>query len=205
LVSQLRQSGLSSTELIYPSYGIGYTPQPKKNQAAYVTFLAPQKRVEDFIAIARQLPEIGFYLIGRDTARINQIYDGYAAKILSNLPSNMKYVETRIRQHPDLLEQSKFYVHTSEEPGMGIAVIEALSAGCLPLAPIQGGAGEVLEAAGVGLRYSTIADAVRWIRSTIHEDTISPKVPSPEEVARKSAIFSQAAFEARIRDLIEIR
>jgi len=175
----------------------------------YVTFLAPQKNVDDFFEIARRLPQYKFYLIGRDTARVNRIYGGYASRVLANKPSNVEYVETRIRQSPDLLEESKVYLHTSTEPGMSIAVMEALSAGCVPLAPRQGGGGDVIEAARVGFRYSGIDDAVRFIRTEL--DEADPEAAerdkrlSPEEISKKAEIFSPEAFQDRLRHVMEKR
>lgn len=202
LVEQLKARGHLSTRLVYPSIGKGYHHQQKKNQVIYVTFLAPQKRIQDFTYIASQLPSLQFYLVGRDTERINRIYHGYAAAILANLPNNVHYVETRIRQQPDLLEQSKVYLHASTEPGMGIAVIEALSAGCLPIAPHEGGAGEVIAAAGVGLCYNSLEEAVECVRVAARGEDRKSQF-SPEEIALKSRIFSQEAFQSRIRNIIE--
>jgi glycosyltransferase involved in cell wall biosynthesis len=209
LMDEMKRQGFPNTELVYPSYGTRFRPRPKKNQVVYVTFLAPQKNVDDFFEIARRLPQYKFYLIGRDTARVNRIYGGYASRVLANKPSNVEYVETRIRQSPDLLEESKVYLHTSTEPGMSIAVMEALSAGCVPLAPRQGGGGDVIEAARVGFRYSGIDDAVRFIRTEL--DEADPEAAerdkrlSPEEISKKAEIFSPEAFQDRLRHVMEKR
>lgn len=202
IVQELARFGYPSAELVYPSYGRGFRPQTKKNQVVYVTFLAPQKNVGHFLEIARRLPRIKFYLVGRDTRQMNQLYDGYAERILAERPKNVEYVETRIRQAPEFLEQSKIYLHTSTEQGMGIAVMEALSAGCLPVAPSRGGAGEVLEVAGVGFRYESIEDAVQFIESSM---TGRPSPTggniqdiSPQRIAESARIFSLEAFQDRI-------
>ncbi len=209
VMREVKMKGHPAVAQVYPSYGKGFRPKPKKNQLIYVTFFAPQKRLHDFMEIARQLPKYKFYLVGRDTKRMNQTYEGYAERILANKPTNVEYVEARIRQAPNLLEESRIYLHTSIEPGMGIAVMEALSAGCVPIAPRQGGAGEVLEAAGVGFHYDQIEDAIRLIRSEMGDDARGKqegvREMSPGEISEKARIFSLEAFRTRIRDIIEKR
>ncbi len=207
LLGELRSNGFANTELIYPSYGIGFRPKPKKNQAVYVTFLAPQKRIEDFWSIANHLPRVKFYLIGRDTQRINRIYGGYASRMLAARPANVEYVEARIRQVPELLEESKVYLHTSIEPGMGIAVMEALSAGCVPITPRMGGAREVAQAAGVALPYDSIQEAVSLVKSEMEENTRPRNAQgqslTPDEIAERARIFSPEAFRTRLGELIK--
>lgn len=207
LAGELRKNGYPSTELVYPSYGRGFRPRPKRNQVVYVTFLAPQKQIEDFNEIARRLPRYRFCLVGRDTLRVDKTYNGYASRILANKPSNVDYVDTRIRQAPELLEESRVYLHTSKEPGMPISVMEAISAGCMPLAPREGGGGEVLDAAGVGFLYGRIEEAVSFIKSQMESpekfEAEYGEAMTPEEIARRASIFSPEAFQDRIRSVIE--
>ncbi len=206
LVDELRANAYPNTELIYPSYGVGFRPKPKKNQVVYVTFLAPQKRIEDFWKIASHLPQVKFYLVARDTERINRIYGGYARRILASKPANVEYVEARIRQVPELLEESMVYLHTSMELGMGIAVMEALSAGCLPVTPWMGGAAEVLQAAGVGFSYDSIEEAVKRVKSETEGSarTLSTNGQrlTPHEIAERARIFSPEVFRTRLGELI---
>jgi glycosyltransferase involved in cell wall biosynthesis len=206
LMVQLKREGYATTELVYPSYGRGFHPRPKKNHVVQVTFLAPQKRIEDFMEIARRIPECKFYLVGRDTKRVNRIYGGYAQSVLGGKPDNVEYVEARIRQSPEFLEESKIYLHTGREPGMTIAVMEALSAGCLPVAPREGGAGEVLRVARVGFHYDNLEDAVKFIRSQIGEHREEPSTnlagPDPLEIEDRARIFGPDAFQNRIKDMI---
>jgi glycosyltransferase involved in cell wall biosynthesis len=209
LAGQLKREGYPITELVYPSYGRGFRPRLKKNQVVQVTFLAPQKRIEDFMEIARRLPECRFYLVGRDTESKNRIYGGYAKSILDQRPDNVEYVEARIRRVPQILEESKIYLHTGKEPGMTIAVMEALSAGCFPVTPLEGGAGEVLRVAGVGFHYDKLEDAVDFIRAETGEEdtesTTSRAGLTPAEIADKARIFGLEAFQSRIKDVIARR
>ena len=206
LSKELRQNGYRTVELVYPSYGIGFRPRAKKDQVVQVTFLAPQKRLDDFMEIARRLPEYTFYLVGRDTQRVNRIYKGYAKRILASKPSNVEYVESRIRQAPGFLEESRVYLHTGVEPGMTIAVMEALSAGCMPVAPAEGGAAEVIAAANVGSRYTTIEEAVNFIRSEMDEmpeiTRRSVQKLTPTEIAERARIFNLESFQTRIENVI---
>ncbi len=200
LVRELEQNGHPGAELVYPSYGIGFHPRPKKNQVVYVTFLAPQKRLEHFLEVARKVPKYRFYIVGRDTKDFDRFYGGYAHRVLANLPDNVEYIEGRIRDMPQLLEESRIYLHTSIEPGVGMAVIEALTAGCMPVAPSEGGAGEVLRAARVGHTYDKIDDAASFIESEMENKDSNL---SPETISEKATVFSPEAFQQRIIDVIQ--
>jgi glycosyltransferase involved in cell wall biosynthesis len=206
VLEELKHDGYRAVELVYPSYGRGFRVRPKKRQVVQVTFLAPQKRIDDFMEVARRLPQYRFFLVGRDTERMNRIYRGYAKRVLSNMPSNVGYVESRIRQFRELLEESKVYLHTGIEPGMTIAVMESVSAGCMPVAPRQGGGGEVIDAVGVGFRYHEVQDCVDFIRSEMGEGTETivgrSRGLTPIEIAERARVFSPEAFRARIRDVI---
>lgn len=207
VLRDLQRGGFRNSILMPPAYGIPFRPRPKKKQVVYVTFLAPQKRIDDFIEIARALPQYKFVLLCRDTQTMNEIYKGYAKRILAEVPDNLQYVESRVRQAPEFLEESKVYLHTSSEPGMGIAVMEALSAGCVPVVPSQGGASEILSITRLGFLYDRIEESVNFVKSEMEGDEqfAQDKWPrlTPEEIAERARIFSPESFQERIAQLIE--
>jgi glycosyltransferase involved in cell wall biosynthesis len=55
------------------------------------------------------------------------------------------------------LATSEFFLHTNHKEGFGISIIEAAAAGCIPVVPRQGGAGEIV---AEGLRFSNVEEAV---------------------------------------------
>ena len=89
---------------------------------------------------------------------------------------------------------------------MTIAVMEALSAGCMPVAPAEGGAAEVIAAANVGSRYTTIEEAVNFIRSEMDEmpeiTRRSVQKLTPNEIAERARIFNLESFQTRIENVM---
>ncbi len=81
------------------------------------------------MSIAYRVPDYRFILVGAHS----EIDSGYAKKVLSIKPPNVDYVEVRIRDRPERVEESKVYLYTSLEPGIGIALGQAMGAGCIPV------------------------------------------------------------------------
>ena len=148
--------------------------------------------------MARKLPEYTFYLVGKSTPASENVYHDYSRRILASLPGNVLYVESPIRTRPDLLEESKVYLYTGSEPGIVISVVEAISAGCIPLAPTRVGAADVIEASGVGYLYSDANEAAIQIRTILQGDSSSEEIYN---ISKRADIFSAKVFEEAIKGL----
>ena len=146
--------------------------------------------------IAKRLPSYRFILVG-----IHSDMDpGYRGKVLSIKPPNVEYVEARIRDRPELVEESKVYLYTSFEPGIGIALGQAMGAGCIPITPAWGGGAEMVSESGVGYTYRTIDEAVQSVRNAL--ESIAQR-DNPNHVAERARLFSSENFEGNIARLTQ--
>jgi len=199
VLQELQKRGYDNSELVYPPCRLEFQPSEKKPRIVQVTRIVPQKRLEDFCKIAEKLPEYDFLLVGRDNPILRTLNPSYAEKLLATLPSNVKYVHSSLRENPQFLTESKVYLHTGTEPGIGIAFVEAIGAGCYPVAPNLGGSGEVLEAIHQGMRYESVSDAVRCVHKAMNSYTDT-------RLLRDSVkAFSPEAFMDRIQSLITVK
>ncbi len=138
VLGDLRKRGYRNSSLAFPPCRVNFKPRfPKKKQVVQAARIIPEKRLELYFDIASRLPEYRFYLVGRDAPLSRKLYPGYSTRLLSRLPRNVTYVDAFVRERPELLEESKVYVYTGAERGIGLALVEAIAAGCIPFLPLM--------------------------------------------------------------------
>jgi glycosyltransferase involved in cell wall biosynthesis len=193
---ELELFGYPHTQVVFPPCDLIFKPREKKQRVVQVSRAFPSKRLEEFIEVARRLGDYDFIIVGTDSATESQTDPRYVGRLLANKPDNLEYIETRIRNRPDLLEESKVYLYNSIEPGINISAVQALGAGCLPVTPIWGGGAEIVQYSGVGFAYKNIDDATEKVRRALVEPV------SPYALAEKAKIFSAEAFEETIIKIV---
>jgi len=200
ILADLRARGYLSSSLVFPPCRIVFKPSfPKKKQVVQAARMIPDKGLERYLDIASRLPDYTFHLIGRDSPLLRRLYPGYSKKILSSLPRNVVYVDTLVGERPELLGESKIYLYTGNERGIGLAVVEALSAGCVPFSPPSVGAVDIINASKFGVIYRNAEEAVTRIRSVLEEEHAEAKVLAMSEKARQ---FSPESFQQWVRNAV---
>ena len=195
LEQQLSTFGYPHSSVVFPPCDMIFRPRSKKKQVCLVSRIAPQKNIEDFMKIAQRLPEYPFILVGIHA----NLSPSYSRKVFSIRPTNVEYIEARIRDRPELVEESKVYLYTSLEPGIGIALGQAMGAGCMPVTPAWGGGAEMVLASGVGYTYQNLGDAAQAVAQALESDQIRDH---PDRVAEKAMIFSSQLFEEKIGNVV---
>jgi len=195
LEQRLENLRLRHSPVVFPPCDMIFKARPKKKQVCLVTRIARQKNVHEFMLVAQRTPEHRFVLVGAEADKDH----AYARRVLSMKPRNVEYIEARIRDRPELVEESKVYLYTSREPGIGIALGQAMGAGCIPVTPTTGGGAEMLLQSGVGKMYQSLDEAVRLVKDALESEGGSD---NPAHIAAKAEIFSSKSFETRIVQLI---
>ncbi len=197
ILHDLRNKGLSNSSFAFPPCRTNFRPRiPKKKQVVQAARIIPDKGLEAYLEMASRLPEYKFYLIGKNDPSLRSLNRGYVERILSSIPKNMEYVDAIVRDRPDLLEESKVYVYTGVEPGIGLALAEAIAAGCIPLSPHDVGASDIIRASGVGYLYYNTKDAVPKIKSIMEDESLDEQV---SYISRRAGRFSQDSFKRWIK------
>jgi glycosyltransferase involved in cell wall biosynthesis len=201
VLEDIRQKGYLNSSLAFPPCRVDFNPKfPKKKQVVQAARMIPDKRLELYFEIASLLPEYKFLLIGRDSQMSRRSYPGYADGLLSRLPSNVVYVDALVRERPELLEESKVYLYTGIEKGIGLALVEAVAAGCVPFCPTHVGATDVVRALGVGDVYETAEQAASILRETLEEESDENEV---FRIRQRALRFSPEAFGRWIKGVVE--
>jgi glycosyltransferase involved in cell wall biosynthesis len=197
VLADLKARGYPNSSMLYPPCRLDFLPKPKQPWIIQVTRLVPQKRLEWFFQVARMLAQFRFILVGRDSPTLRSLVPHYVENLMGKKPENVDYIEAPIKQVPELLEKSKIYLYTGEEPGIGIALVEAIGAGCIPLAPVNGGGGEVVRAT-TGFVYRNPKEAAEIIQEVMEDHYPL----SPEMIREKAKPFSPEVFMSKIQNLV---
>ncbi len=200
LEDYLHKAGYPHTPYVYPPCDMSFKPREKKKQIILVSRIVPGKRLELFMEIARHLRQYRFLLVGSLSETQSNLHPGFAERLLYDRTDNVEYLEKRIKDCPERLEESSVYLHTSEEPGISISATQGVGAGCIPIMPSVGGASEIVRMVGVGYCYQTVTEAVEAVRECIE----NPRWP-PSELSEKAQIFNGENFQRKISATIEKR
>lgn len=192
--ADLVKHGYANTGFIWPPVPKRFSPMEKVKRVIQVTRIVPQKRLEEFLEIARWIPEYTFVIVGRESP----VHPGYKEGLLEDAPENLVYIERPIREVPELLAESMIYLYTSHEPGLPLAVTEGLMAGCVPVVSSEGAGSEVVQDTGIGEVYYRVEDAVKKIRSIIE----SGYPVHPSEIAQRADQFKPENYMLNIQKLL---
>ena len=201
VLTDIRKKGHANSSLAFPPCRVDFRPKfPKKRQVIQAARIVPEKRLELYLEIASRLPDYRFILVGKNPQKLRELYPGYSQRLLSRMPSNMTYVEALVRERPELLEESKVYLYTGIEAGIGLAVVEAVAAGCIPFSPDGAGATDVLRALGVGDVYLTADEAAAKIRATLEKEAHQDEIIGISQRAKK---FGPEAFKKWVKEVVQ--
>ena len=125
----------------------------KRDLVVTVGRMAPEKRMELFLEIARRLPDIDFAIIGSIVTDKGSYYDMLRAAA----PANVSFVVAPLRKVREILGSAKVYVHCAQNEHFGITIVEAMAAGCVPVVNDSGGPPEIVSD-DVGYRWNSIGE-----------------------------------------------
>jgi glycosyltransferase involved in cell wall biosynthesis len=200
VLQDLVRKGYHNSTLLFPPCRTNFRPKfPKKKQVVQFTRMIPDKRLELFLEIAQKLPQYPFYIVGRMPPERSGVNYEYSQNILQSLPRNVTFVEALTRERPELLEESKVYLYTGTETGIGVALVEAISAGCIPFSPYGVGAADVVEATGVGYLFDSAREAAERIEAVIETEQTIPEIYKMSDMAQ---MFRPENFVNHIKKIV---
>ncbi len=175
--------------LVYPACNM-VEPRTKRDIVVTVARAHPSKRLELFWKAAKLRPEYEFVmLLTKDPTLLE-----YSRELSEGTPSNGRTIfDANKEAYHRLLGEAKVYLHLTENEHFGIAVVEAMSAGCVPIVHDSGGPKEIV-VDQTGFRWKSEGDIPSMIDAAAKN--------SPSTVAEERAqLFNREAFDERLESI----
>jgi glycosyltransferase involved in cell wall biosynthesis len=169
---------------------------PKENLVITIGRVVPEKRMNLFLEIARQLPQVKFAIIGS----VAPERESYLQRLKDAAPSNVSFVMSPLRRVKDLLAKARIYVHCALNEHFGISIVEAMAAGCVPIVHNSGGAREIVTNS-VGYKWDTVDEASRQIANLTQNDSLRTELS--EAATARSELFRPEVFESGITKILD--
>jgi len=168
---------------------------PKEDLVITIGRIAPEKRMEVFLEIARRLPSLRFAIIGS----VAPDHEPYFQRLQARAPVNASFIIAPLRKVRDIIGRAKVYVHSAQNEHFGIAIVEAMAAGCVPVVNDSGGPREIVTS-DVGRRWKTLEEAVHQISALAKDEALRRKLSSA--AASSSKQYGPEAFESGLRKVL---
>lgn len=142
-----------------------FRPGPKEDLVVCVCHVSREnlrrKGLRTFIGAASEVPEARFVLVGR-------AWDDSVDELRKMAPDNVEISgwlqDDELRQ---LLARAKVYVQVSYVEGFGLALAEAMAAGCVPVVTAAGAIPEVVGRTGIFVSYNDVPSLAAGVRQAI--------------------------------------
>jgi alpha-1,2-mannosyltransferase len=158
--------------VLYPPVDVEYfsTVASNTNREKVVVTISrftPEKNLSKVLDVARDLPDYQFILVGSTGPGSERVISGLEVKIdelrLKNVGLRPNLPRNELRE---LLGKAMFYLHPEFTEHFGVAVIEAMSAGTVPIVYRDGGVWyDVVSRVSSILGYENILDVPRIIKA----------------------------------------
>jgi alpha-1,2-mannosyltransferase len=177
-----------------PQYTFPILEEKKQEVICSLGRFTPEKDYEVILNVARRLNDKKFELVGSVTS--DKV--GYLNGLIKSAPENVKFhVNASVEEKLQVLTRAKVLLHSFIGEHFGIALIEAMSAGILPVTHDSGAARED-NLVSNEYRYNDIDGAVKAVIEALDKWDLST-AQNLRESARK---FSPENFRSNIKRFI---
>jgi alpha-1,2-mannosyltransferase len=196
-------------EVIHPAVDVeGFTvreEKPRKKRVVSIGRLSPEKNFELVLEVAEQTPEVSFIIIGGFAGAISRIYLTKLRKMIEarNLTNVHIFANLPHEDVISILHRSKLLLHTTRNEHFGIAVVESMAAGLVPVIHRSGGQWEdILSQTNgrYGFSFSDAQEATETVKSIIHDDELLSAIRQRNKDWVRN--FSSNQFKTRMQEVI---
>lgn len=199
--SKLKKMGINA-EVIYPPVRMRkFNPNAtKEKKTVTIARYSEEKKLEVGIDAFKKLdsPHMPYIIFGSTTNQLNKNY----YKKLVRLAENRNNITLLRNQSQEMLQEilaySKVYLQTSMET-FGIAVVEAIASGCIPIVPDNTANRETVPFKELRYYYKSGNNACLKIAQALNGD-FDNYIPKLQENALKN--FNENVFQSKIINLI---
>jgi len=192
--------------VVYPPVDLRFSPgelEASRREDVIVSIgrFSPEKRHEVVVEIASRLPEYEFHIAGSTSSRASVEYYNKIRRMVEERGLRNVHLHPNIPQRrlEELLLKAKVYLHAMPNEHFGIAVVEGMNAGLVPVVFKSGGPWfDIVERGRYGLGYSNVGEAVEKIRYAVRNYERLYRL-----AYRRSQDFSKERFKERITRIVD--
>jgi glycosyltransferase involved in cell wall biosynthesis len=190
-LSSYRKFDIDGYVVYYPCKLNDITPaRTRRNWVVSIGRISPERAHHYTLEIAKHLPDYRFIIMGR----IEDL--GYYAKLLKMRPSNVTILTNLARKDLiSILAQAKVYVNSRYMETFGVAVIEGMAAGCVPVVRAHGAPNETVTK-DCGFKWKNTEEAVHAIQTLFDHEQLWKEMS--ENSIKRSKLFNEERFEERV-------
>jgi glycosyltransferase involved in cell wall biosynthesis len=192
--------------VLYPPVNVEkYLPLSKNTKRKRIVLtisrIAPEKGLEIIPDVAREVKDVKFVIMGALgstgyyrtlMSKIKAVGVGDRIKVLPNVSKDLKM---------ELMAKAKIYLHPMRYEHFGIAVVEAMAAGLLPIVHKSGGPWiDIVEGGKYGRGFSRVDELIYHINTAID----SQYEFTARLVTERTRSFSFNAFKTRVNKILKI-
>jgi glycosyltransferase involved in cell wall biosynthesis len=176
-----------------------YQGEPKTGNVLTVSRIAPGKNLTLIPEVTRRTRGPRFTVAGKTQSNSDKVLPA-----LRQQPRLEIHTNPRREDLLDLMRRSSVYLSTQPDEAFGISILEAMSAGCVPVVPRSGGPWvDILERRDgeVGLSYRDPEEAAERIREVLEDERLREALRTG--AVDRSRSFTVDRFERDLTEALE--
>jgi len=209
VASLLKDLGINAT-ILYPPVRSREIAQvttgsewSRENIVITTTRIAPGKQLETIPLIASRVRDVEFILVGslQDQnyyIKLVQLKKSFGSDNFRIIPNVSK------RELHELLSKALIYLHTARHEPFGIAVVEAMAAGLIPIVHRSGGPWhDILDEKDgfYGYSYGNIEESIEKIKDIVNNPHRYAEVS--ERARLRALAFDEQLFKVKFKEIIK--
>ena len=189
-------------EVLHPPVDVEYfskvADNTKENIVVTVSRFTPEKNLEKIIDVADKLRDFRFVMIGGKAKYSEPVIDNINKRIRELRADNVELLFNVPRDKlREILGSAKYYLHPPYAEHFGISVVEAMSAGCIPIVYRDGGAWhDVVSRVSDTLGYYDIRVVPHIIREIERDKRLYEKLR--KRSLEVSGLFTYGKFKEKL-------
>ncbi|MFH2110314.1 MAG: glycosyltransferase family 4 protein [Candidatus Bathyarchaeota archaeon] len=176
-----------------------YRGEPKTGNVLTVSRIAPGKNLTLIPEVAQRMRGPRFIVAGKTQSNSDKVVSA-----LRKRPRLDVHTNPRREDLLDLMRRSSVYLSTQPDEAFGISILEAMSAGCVPVIPRSGGPWiDILERRDgeVGLSYRDPEEAAERIREVLEDERLREALRTG--AVDRSRSFTVDRFERALAEALD--
>lgn len=160
----------------------------------------PEKNYEFALRVAKELPDVEFVIIGAYSGKVSSTYYSKLVKMKEGLGlRNVKLLRNVPRDEQlRIYSRSKVFMHAMINEHFGIAVVEGMAAGLVPVVHKSGGPWlDIINRGRYGLGFEDEVEAVKAV-----EYTLDNYERLREDIIRRAMEFSKEEFVKKFMEIL---